>query len=90
MGKKSDKYKPTVFDKARDELLSQIRHCGVLQATEEQKDAWFQETMDYMAERYPEASKEQLEKLEEVGRRYCRPVIPHGKGSNAITQPEAS
>ncbi len=77
--RKKSKFEPTVFDKARDELLSQIKHCGVLQATEDQRDKWFQETMAYLAERYPDATQKELEDLEQVGRRYCQPVIPHGE-----------
>ena len=71
--------KSETFEQARDELLSQIRHCGVLEATDTQRSDWFEETMSYMAERYPGVSKEELEELEALGRRYCEPVIPHGK-----------
>ncbi len=79
MGKRrSERAEPSVLDRARDELFSHIRHCGVLQATEEQQEAWLKDTIGYMAERYPELSPEQLAHLETLGRRYCKPVIPHG------------
>lgn len=67
-----------MFDKARNELFSQIRRCGVLEATQEQREAWFRETMEYMAKRYPEVTQEELAQLKEAGHRYCEPVIPHG------------
>lgn len=88
MGKrgKEGKHGRSEFDKARNELFSQIQHCGVLEATEEQRDAWFKETMEYIASRYPNVSREQLDELDALGRRYCEPVIPHGKGENALTQ----
>ncbi len=73
------KGKPSVFDKARNELLSHIRHCGVLKATAPQRDSWFKDTMSYMAERYPAVSPEQMDELETLGRRYCEPVISHGE-----------
>ena len=74
---------PTLFDQARNELLSQIRHCGVLRATEEQQDTWFNETMDYLAGRYAGVSEEQLAELDALGRAYCRPVISYGGASTA-------
>ena len=55
MGKKKAKHRvednSSPFDKARDELLSHIIHCGVLQAQPEQQKDWFDDTMEYMAER---------------------------------------
>ncbi len=83
--KKEGKHEASVFDKARNELFSQIRHCGVLEATEDQRAAWLKETMSYMAQRYPEVTGEELAELEEIGRRYCEPVIPHGGEGNALT-----
>ncbi|UCF19703.1 MAG: hypothetical protein JSU87_17595 [Gemmatimonadota bacterium] len=80
MGKrgKEGHNKPSAFDRARNELLSQIRHCGVLGATEEQKDSWFKETMQYLARRYPAVTQEELATLDAMGRRYCEPVIAYG------------
>lgn len=82
--KKEGRRDLSAFDRARNELFSQIRHCGVLSATEEQRDAWFKETMEYISQRYS-VTPEQLAELDEVGRRYCEPVIPHGNKANAQT-----
>jgi hypothetical protein len=41
--------------------------------------------MQFMAERYAELSQAQLDELREIGRRFCQPVIPHGKGNTAIS-----
>ena len=84
--KKEGKGQPTLFDRARNELFSQIRHCGVLNATEEQQDAWFRETMDYLAKRYPGVSADQLQELDALGRRYCQPVIRYGSASTASSE----
>jgi hypothetical protein len=73
-----------VFEKARNELLSQIRHCGVLQATLAQRDSWFKETMQYLAKRYPAVSQEELAELDALGRRYCEPIIAYGGGDDVI------
>ncbi len=79
MGKrKGGKSRSSAFDHARDELFSQIQHCGVLKATAPQKDHWFKDTMNYMATRYSAVSQDELEDLEALGRRYCEPVIRRG------------
>ncbi len=84
--KKEGKSEPSMFDRARNELFSQIRHCGVLDATDEQREAWLKDTMEYMAKRYPEVTREELQELELIGRRYCEPVIPHGDSDRALTE----
>jgi hypothetical protein len=62
-------------DRARDELFSHIHRCGVLQATEEHQIEWLRETIEYLGERYPELSADDLRELEQIGIRFCRPVI---------------
>jgi hypothetical protein len=85
--KKEGKTTASLFDRARNELFGQIRHCGVLQATQDQRDAWFDETIQYLAKRYPGVSEEQLALLKELGQRYCEPVIQHG---DRVSQSEGS
>ena len=63
------------FGRARDELFSHIHRCGVLKATAEQQTEWMEDTMEFMAERYPELSKEQMGELRTIGLRFCQPVI---------------
>jgi hypothetical protein len=65
------------FDKARDELLSHILQCGVLQAEPEHQKDWFDDTMEYLAERYPTLAKKDLKEIRAVGEQYCRPVKRH-------------
>lgn len=84
--KKEGRQEPSVFDRARNELFGQIRHCGVLQATEDQRDIWFKETMEYMAKRYPGVSEEELSRLNALGRRYCEPVRPHGSRVGGLAE----
>lgn len=67
-----------LFNRARDELFSHIQRCGVLDATQDQQEEWIRDTMGYMRERYPDLGPHQIEQLETLGRRYCKPVIPHG------------
>jgi hypothetical protein len=66
-------------DRARDELFSHINRCGVLQAAEEDQEHWMEETMGYLAERYPDLSDADLRDLYTLGLRFCRPAIPHGR-----------
>ncbi len=82
-------HRRTDFDKARDELMSLVHQCNVLQAETEQQNAWLKETVEYMADRYSGLSKMELAQLELVGRRFCAPVIAHGAESTALTQDES-
>jgi len=77
-------YVPNAIDRARDELFSHIRRCGVLEAEDEQRSEWFDDTVEYLAERYPELTPDELVALRTIGERYCAPAI-----SNASRAPAA-
>ena len=64
--------------------MSHIHRCGVLKASAEQQQQWIDETMQYMSERYTGLSKEDLGQLEDMGKRFCSPVIAHGAGNTAM------
>jgi hypothetical protein len=66
---------PSILDQARDELFSHILRCGVLEAAAEHQKDWFDDTMDYLAERYEDLTDEELAGLRRLGEQYCRPVI---------------
>ena len=72
----------TPFEQARDELLQHIIRCGVLEAATEHQIEWFDDTMGYLAERYPELSESQLAELRTLGLRFCQP--PKAKAATAI------
>lgn len=72
------RYEPTDFDRARDELFSHIHRCGVLQADAEQQVEWMEDTLQFMADRFPGLAKAELAQLRDLGLRFCQPVIPHG------------
>ncbi len=72
-------HQTTALERARDELFSHIHRCGVLDASDEQKQEWMGETIDFMAERYPSLGETDLAQLREIGLRFCAPVIPHGR-----------
>lgn len=82
------KFQRTDLDFARDELMSHVHRCGVLQAAPDQQQAWMDDTIGYMAERFPGLSPADLNELREIGMRFCQPVIPHGKGNTALTLDE--
>lgn len=65
----------TSFDRARDELYSHILSCGVLEAAAEQRREWFDDTMDYLTDRYAGLSSDDLASLRTLGERFCQPVI---------------
>ncbi|MEO8294967.1 MAG: hypothetical protein ABI613_05570 [Gemmatimonadota bacterium] len=67
---------PISFNQARDEMFSHILRCGVLEAAVEHQKDWFDDTMQYLTERYNDLSPEELTQLRTLGERYCRPVQP--------------
>ena len=74
----NDSYQPSPLERARDELFSHIRRCGVLEAELDQREEWLSDTVGYLAERYPDLDKLELAELHAIGQRYCMPPIPHG------------
>jgi hypothetical protein len=76
---------PSITDQARDELFSHILRCGVVEAEPEQQKEWMDDTMQYLAERYPDLDDEQLSQVRTLGERFCRPVVrkPEVAGSSA-------
>ena len=88
-GKKPEKRReaPDAFEQARNELFSHILRCGVLDAAVEHQKEWFDDTMDYLADRYENLADEELDQLRALGEHYCRPVIKRaaqeGSGGSA-------
>jgi hypothetical protein len=74
---------PSSFDQARDELFSHILRCGVIEAEPEHQKDWFDDTMQYIAERYADLPEESLGQVRLLGERYCQPVVrrPEAVGS---------
>ncbi len=62
-------------DQARDELFSHILRCDVLEAEPEHQKDWFDDTMQYLADRYLDLSTEDLANVRVLGERYCQPVV---------------
>jgi hypothetical protein len=67
---------PTSFEQARDELFSHILRCGVLEAAPEHQKEWFDDTLLYLADRFPDLTETERSELRVLGERYCRPVVP--------------
>ncbi len=82
--------KDKLMNRARDELFSHINRCGVLQATDEDQRHWMDETIEYLAERYPDLGDVDLRELHDIGSRFCKPAIPHGADSTAKSVEDAS
>ena len=80
----------SLLDRARDELFSHINRCGVLHASPEDQKIWMGETVDYLAERYPDLADAQLHQLHGIGMRFCQPAIAHGADSTAKRKDEAT
>ena len=65
------------FDEARDELFQHIMRCGVVESAPEHQGEWFDETMQYMTERYPELGTDQIGELRKLGERFAKPPKKH-------------
>lgn len=76
------------FEQARDELFRAIRECGVIGAHEDDQREWMDDTIRFMAERYPDVSPTELTQLSDLGMRFCQPVIPHGTEHTALSREE--
>ena len=63
----------TVSDQARDELFQHIMTCGVVGADEQHQTEWFDDTMKYFAERYPELGERGMQELRKLGERFAQP-----------------
>ena len=66
---------PTLVEQARDELFGQILRCGVTEADPEHQKEWMDDTMQYLAERYPDLATNELAQVRVLGERFCKPVV---------------
>jgi hypothetical protein len=64
---------PTPFEQARDELFQHIIRCGVIGSAPEHQTEWFNDTMEYLKDRYPELDDTQLGELRTLGERFSQP-----------------
>ena len=62
-----------VFDQARDELFQHIMTCGVVGADEVHQQEWFDDTMKYFTDRYPELDESDVQELRKLGERFAQP-----------------
>ena len=82
------RHTPSPIAQARDELFQHVIRCRVLDASMQDRLAWMDQTIDYLAERYPGLTQIQLAQLGVIGRRFVKPAIPHGADSTAINRSE--
>ena len=64
---------PSPFEEARDELFQHIMTCGVIGSDTEHQKEWFDETMKYLVERYPELHESESSELRKLGERFAQP-----------------
>ncbi|MBX3132093.1 MAG: hypothetical protein KF689_01745 [Gemmatimonadaceae bacterium] len=76
---------PSPFDDARNELFQHIMSCGVIGSLPEHQTEWFNETMQYLAERYHELSKQQIADLRVLGERFAAPTVKKGATEDAVS-----
>jgi hypothetical protein len=71
--RKNDSSVASPFVEARDELFQQIMNCGVIGADSEHQTEWFDETIKYFVERYPELAESERSELRTLGERFAQP-----------------
>ena len=64
---------PSPYEEARDELFQHVMQCGVIGAEPEHQTEWFDNTIAYLTERYPELSPAQMTELRTLGERFAQP-----------------
>ncbi len=62
------------IDEARDELFQHIMRCGVIGSLPEHQQEWFDATISYFEERYPELTKLEIVQLRTLGERFAQPL----------------
>jgi hypothetical protein len=50
--------------------------CGVIDAASEHQTEWFDDTMGYLGERFPELTEKDVDELRKLGQRFCAPPKP--------------
>ena len=76
---------PSPMDEARNELFQHIMSCGVIDSQPEHQVEWFNETMNYLSERYHELSKQQIADLRVLGERFAAPPVKKSASSDAVS-----
>jgi hypothetical protein len=76
---------PTPFEESRDELFQHIIRCGVIGAEPEHVKEWFDDTMRYFGDRYPELNPQQLDELRVLGTRFAQPPKERKSESDAAS-----
>ena len=72
-GRPNTQATPSPYEEARDELFQHVMQCGVIGAEPEHQTEWFDNTIAYLTERYPELSPAQMTELRTLGERFAQP-----------------
>lgn len=65
---------PSPYQEARDELFQQIMQCGVIGCHPIDQKEWFDATMVYLTDRYPELKANEFAELRTLGERFAQPT----------------
>lgn len=71
--RKREVTEPTPFEQARDEMFQHIMRCGVIGSANDHQTEWFNDTIGYLADRYPELTPEKVAELRTLGERFVQP-----------------
>lgn len=72
------------YQEARDELFQQIMQCGVIGCHPEDQKEWFDNTIQYLAGRYPELKATEVNELRTLGERFAQPPKSQAQETAAV------
>ena len=84
--RRKESAQPTPFEQARDEMFQHVMRCGVVGADSEHQAEWFNDTMNYLADRYHELTPAEVAERRAMGERFVQPP----KASQPETESAAS
>ena len=64
---------PSPYQEARDELFQHIMQCGVVGCHPDDQKEWFDATLTYIGERFPELKPNEIKELRTLGERFAQP-----------------
>jgi len=68
-------------------MFQHIMRCGVIGSAPEHQAEWFDQTIQYLEDRYHELSEAQVAELRTLGQRFCQPPKATLESVDAVQEP---
>lgn len=67
-------------------MFQHIMRCGVIGSAPEHQTEWFDQTIQYLEDRYHELSEAQVAELRTLGQRFCQPPKATQESVDAVQE----